>query len=466
MRDLTVGILHEVIGGRLRMATLPPRAGEAAPLGRIVTDSRQVQPGDVFWGLAGPKFDGSAFADAAYGRGAAGVVVAGRYVQPWPGCWSIQVESGQQALVDLALWNRRRFTGSVVAVTGSVGKTTTNRMIQSVLSVNRTGSASPRNYNNHIGVPLSMLGMTPQDDFAVLELGASAPGEIAELAALCNPQIGVITNIGEAHLSGFGSTEATSKAKAELLDALPADGWAVLSGDDPWLRRLDLGSRGNLVWFGRSLDCDVAATDVLCEPGKLSFTVDGCRLQVPVWGRHYLISALAAVSVGKIFGYSMPDIAAGLAAFQAAPMRCQVTEAGGATIIDDTYNSSPAAMRAALELLRDFDAPGRRIVVCGDMRELGPASDDFHRRLGDEVVTLCGADMLVACGEHAPAVVEAARRAGMPRHRTVSCRAPEDALPYLDESISAGDVVLVKGSRVMAMERVVESLRVGHRQAA
>ena len=458
MRDLTVQLLHEVVGGRLRMATLAPRDGELALIERIATDSRHVTAGDVFWGLAGPRFDGAVFADEAYANGAAGVVV-NRYVQPWPGCWSLEVDNGQEALVRLARWNRARFGGRVIGVTGSVGKTTTREMINAVLSTVYAGSASQKNYNNHLGVPLSLLALEPTHDFAVLEMGASAPGEIADLAELCAPHIGVITRLGEAHLGGFDSAEAVAQSKVELLAALTADSWAVLPGDDPVLRRLAASCRARIMWVGRSLGCDIIATDVRCGHGRLSFRVDDCAFEVPVWGRHHLASALAAIAVGKIFGLSLDQIAAGLSGFQPPPMRCQVMEVGGTTVIDDTYNASPTAMRAALELLRDFDAPGRRIVVCGDMRELGDEAQGLHRRLGDEVVTLCGADELLACGDHAPDVIAGAFDAGMPRQRGKAYREPAETLPRLSASVEPGDVVLIKGSRAMAMERLVQALQ-------
>jgi UDP-N-acetylmuramoyl-tripeptide--D-alanyl-D-alanine ligase len=363
MFDLTLTQLHEIVGGRLRLATLTPRDGESARISRIVTDTRQLAPGDVFWGLAGPRFDGSDFAAEAYERGAIGVVVAGRYVQPWPGRWSLQVDDGQQALTRLAAWHRGRFGGTVVAVTGSVGKTTTRQMIYAVLATSASGIASHKNLNNHIGVPLSMLTLRSDHEFAVFELAASARGEIAALAALCQPSIGVITRIGEAHLGGFGSAEAVAEAKSELLAALPLHGLAVLSGDDPWLRRIAAGTRAQITWVGRSLDCDLVATQVESHHGRLNFCVDGHPYEVPVWGRHHLTSALAAVAVGRKFGLSRHDIARGLAEFQPPPMRCEVVRAGDVVVINDTYNASPMAMRAALELLRDFDAPGRRIVA-------------------------------------------------------------------------------------------------------
>jgi UDP-N-acetylmuramoyl-tripeptide--D-alanyl-D-alanine ligase len=458
MHDVTVKTLHEITGGRLRLATLPPCHGELARVRHIVTDSRLVRRGDVFWGLSGTNTDGSYFAPEAYARGAEGVVVGKKYVQPSPGCWSLEVDDSQRSLEQVAAWNRRRHRGRIVAVTGSVGKTTTRQMVRSVLERSLCGTASPRNYNNHVGLPLSMLAMDPRHDFAVLELAASAAGEIARLAALCAPHVGVITRVGDAHLGGFGSLDAVAQAKAELLDALPPDGWAVLWGDDERLRKLAGRARSKVIWFGRSLDNEVVATDVESRHGSLTFQVDGTRMRLAAWGRHHLASALAAVAVGRIFGLCDAEISRGLAEFEPPPLRCQIAKARGATIINDTYNASPVAMRAALELLRDFDAPGRRIVVCGDMRELGEAAPRLHRHLGDQVVTLCGADLLVACGEHAQDVVQAAQAAGMPWSRAVAVASPDEALAHVEHELEPGDVLLVKGSRAMAMERIVQAL--------
>lgn len=459
MRDLTVKTLHQIIGGRLRLATLPPRNGESARVRHVVTDSRQVQRGDVFWALGGTRFDGAQFAHEAYARGAVGVVVGKRYVQPSPGCWSLEVDDSLKALHALAGWNRRRAQGRVIAITGSVGKTTTRQMVHAVLGRHLCGTASPRNFNNHVGLPLAMLAIEPEHDFAVLELGASARGEISGLAALCQPQIGVVTRVGDAHLGTFGSLEAVAEAKSELIAALPADGWAVLAGDDPQLRRVAAGARTRIVWFGRSLDNDLVATHVESRQGRLSFSVDGTPMSVGIWGRHHLGPALAAVAVGRILGTSDREIARGLADFEPPPMRCQITQVGGATVIDDTYNASPVAMRAALELLRDFDAPGRRIVICGEMRELGEAAEKLHRNLGEQVVTVCGADLLIACGERAETVVAGARSAGMPSSRAIACREAEEFLSRDEAWLRPGDVVLVKGSRAAGMERLVQALQ-------
>jgi UDP-N-acetylmuramoyl-tripeptide--D-alanyl-D-alanine ligase len=225
------------------------------------------------------------------------------------------------------------------------------------------------------------------------------------------------------------------------------------------MRRVAEATRANVVRFGRGGHCDVMATGVECTNGTLSFRIDGAPICVPVWGRHYLDCALAAFAVGRIFEMSAEEIAEALTSFEPPPMRCAVSEIGGVTIIDDTYNASPAAVQAALELLAEFRSRGRHVFVCGDMRELGGDASPLHRRVGDQVVALCGADMLVACGDHAGEMVDAARKAGMPSHCAIACRFPEDAADALAERLEPGDVVLIKGSRALSMERVVERLR-------
>lgn len=450
----TVQDLHHAIGGRLKP---PARALRGEPLGPIVTDSRQINEGDVFWALRGPNHNAADFVDEALRRGAVGVV-ASRPIETDGNAWVVEVDNTQRALWHWAAWKRRRFTGTLIAVTGSVGKTTTRQMIHTVLGDRLAGSASPSNYNNHIGVPLSMLAIEPDHDYAVLELGANSPGEIAALAALCAPKVGVLMHVGDAHLGGFGSRRGVAEAKAELLAALPTDGQAVLV-DDPWVRRAARRCKAPITWVGRDGNCDLVADEVASSKGTLTFRVAGCAFRVPVWGRHHLGSALAAIAVGRLQGLDLETIAGALAAFEPLPMRCEVIELRGATIINDAYNANPTAMEAALALLREFDSPGRRIVVCGDMAELGDESARHHFQLGGQIVTRCGADLLIACGEFARQVVDGARSAGMPPARTIPCDTTEQALPYLGQAILPGDVVLVKGSHVMAMHRVVEALR-------
>jgi UDP-N-acetylmuramoyl-tripeptide--D-alanyl-D-alanine ligase len=468
----TLHDLAQTTSGRI----LPPHRiqdAAATALGRIVTDSRQVSSNDIFWAIAGPNYDGACFIHEAFHRGAQGAVVSRVETIPAEG-WILNVDDTQRALEQWARWKRRRFTGIVIGVTGSVGKTTTRQMIHTVLESRLKGTASPRNYNNQWGVPLSMLGIEPQHDYAVLELGANRPGEIAMLAELCAPKVGVVTQLGDAHLGGFGSRQGVAEAKAELLAALPASGHAVLA-DDSWLRAVSTRCAAPITWIGSGPQCNLRAMNIECRQGRLEFHVacgeeavpaagscrsmNPVRFSVPVWGRHHVNAALAAVAIGRMLGFDLEDIAAALADYRAVPMRCEVTEIRGATIINDTYNSNPTAMRAALELLHDFDAAGRRIVICGDMAELGTQSIALHWQMGKDIVQIGGAELVIACGQFARHVTAGARSTGLVRARAVPCDSIEEAMPFVGQAVLPGDIVLVKGSRMMAMERLIEALK-------
>lgn len=447
--------LHHAIGGRL---TAPTAVGEhSIPLGRVVIDSRDVEPGDVFWAVPGGHCDGEEFADEAFARGAAGAVVAADVPHP-ADRWLIRVSDPAQALWQWAGWTRRRFEGSVIAVAGSIGKTTTRQMIQTVLRSRLRGTATPNNANQKLALALSLLAIRPNDAYAVLELSAGEPGEIGRMAEMCRPTIGVITHVADAAPGGLASRQKAAAVQAELLSSLPLDGYAVLA-EDPWLRRAASRSKAPITWVGRSGACDLAAADVHWSQGRLTFRVADCEFCVPVWGRHHLTSALIAVAVGRLFGFELKETAHALERFDSVPMPCAVSEVRGATIIHDAHNASAPAMRAALELLRDFDAAGRRIVLLGDMTDVGDDALLLHRQLGNQVVTVCGADMLIACGDHAGDVVAAARAAGMPSRQAIACRTPEEAPPYLGQIILPGDVVLVKGARVLAMQNVIDALK-------
>ncbi|HKD37955.1 MAG TPA: UDP-N-acetylmuramoyl-tripeptide--D-alanyl-D-alanine ligase, partial [Pirellulales bacterium] len=313
--QITVGELHELLGGTLRFGAMPPCDGYATAVGCIATDSRTAKQGEMFWGLSGPRFDGSIFAEEAFIRGATGAVVCGRRIEPWDGRWALEVDDSHRALWELAAWSRRQYSAPLVAVTGSVGKTTTRQMIDYVLRSRLAGAASPRNFNNHVGVPLSLLQLERWHRYAAIELAATAPGEIGELARLAQPTIGVITRIGEAHVGTFGNREAIAAAKTELLAELPADGVAVLNGDDPLLRRAAENFRARKVWIGRGPEVECQAQHIQSGGGRLQFRVARQAFEVPVWGRHHLTAALMAIAVGRLFDFQDREIATALAGF-------------------------------------------------------------------------------------------------------------------------------------------------------
>lgn len=456
--DISLGVLKHVLGGDLRLGAPPPRDGVGATLGSVVIDSRQVRPGDVFWALSGKQSDGADFADDALGRGAQGVIVAGRRVEPWAGTFVMEVPESKLALWQLADWNRRRCEASVIAVTGSVGKTTAREMVHSVLRHAGRGIASPQNFNNELGVPLSLLQLEAEHDYAVLELGASARGEIEALARLAAPQVGVITRIGDAHLGKFQHQSEIAAAKGEMLGALGIGGQAVLCGDDPWQRRLAAMYPVSPLWYGRRGDCDVSAVDVKHQCGQLQFRVEQQTYCVPVWGRHYLECALAAISVGLIYGRTLAEMAESLAEFQPVAMRCQVLKQQGVTIINDAYNASPQAVEAALRLLSEIPTAGRRLALIGDMGDLGVHAIRLHDELGRRTVTAGGLDALWTCGKFAEHVAAGAVNAGMRPDRVTAVAEPQECLASIRESLLPGDVLLVKGCRDMHLERVIEAL--------
>lgn len=421
---------------------------------RPTIDSRESGPGDLFFALRGERTDGHEFVADALRAGAAGVVVE-RPIEGSADAAMFLTSSSLEALHGIASHVRRRHEVRVIGVTGSVGKTTCKEIIAAVLSHRFRVLKSEANYNTDIGISLTLLGLEDEHERAVLELAMYDRGEIALLSRIAEPSVGVITNIGPVHLERVGWMGGIVEAKAELVEALPADGLAVLNGDDARTAALAARTRARSVLFGLSEQCDVRATNVATRgldgiSFNLEYNGESVEVSCPLPGRHHVYPALAAAAVALNEGMTLGEIGGALA--EARPeLRLRVTAGpNGATIIDDSYNASPASMLATLDLLSEL--PGRRLAVLGDMRELGAASEGGHRRVGERAATAC--DVLFVVGDGGRIIGEAARGAGLMEVRTLG----DDASDELRRELRAGDHVLIKASRALELENVVKAL--------
>lgn len=449
MRVIAVDELIAAIGGVPR--GLSERFNSFS---RVAIDSRKVQPGDLFWALAGSQHDGHNYVQKAIANGAPAAVVAAGGANTEN---VIEVPETLQALWKFSRAYRDTFDALIIGVTGSVGKTTTRRMIQSVLSARFHGIESPQNYNNEFGVPLSLLQLEDEHDFAVIELAAAHPGEIATLAEIARPEVGVITAIGPSHLDGFETIENILETKAALIESLPPEGFAVLNGDDRNLRRIAERASCPCTLVGEKKHNDVIAENVQVGNHGITFMSGGNGFEVPAIGRHHVNSALIAIAIGRQIGMTNDEINRGLQAFVPAPGRCELRTIGPWTVIDDTYNSNPVSMSAACRVLRDWTTENKRILLTGDMLALGSWTENFHQLLGEEV-TRSKFDRVIAFGSQAGCVARSARKHGMDAGSLGATRDHDVAAMLLDLWLEPGDVILVKGSRGMKMETFISRL--------
>lgn len=350
--------------------------------------------------------------------------------------------------------HRQQLRGRVIAVAGGLGKTTTQQMIDVVLRGQFSGSAPHSDVDDACAVPQRLLELSPQDQYGVLEFRGSEKEEIRAFSHLCQPEIGVINCLAQ-NVSPSG--DADECGELELLAHLPEHGWAVLSGDEPQLRDRAVRARSAVVLVGRSSHSDLIATDVRWSDGRLRFVVAGTECQVRAWGRHTLQAALAAFAVGRIFGLSAHEAAARLGEFQPLPRRCQVVSRKRMLVIDDTYGGGYESWPAALEVLRELNTTGRRIVICG---EVADPDSGFGRpaEIGRAVLERGGADWLIAVGPHGRQVVDAAQAAGMPCRRTVWRSRVSEAVSDVRNLVQPGDAVLVKSGRNADLGQVVNNL--------
>jgi len=437
--------------------------GADADATSVSIDSRAVEPGTLFVAMRGDRSDGHAFLGDALARGAAGALVER---DPEGASPAIVVDDTGRALLDLAADERAALHATVVGITGSTGKTCTKDLTAAVLAGRFTVRASPASFNNEVGVPLTILGADERTEAVVCEMGSRGIGHIAMLCAVARPRVGVVTNVGVAHLELFGSRENVARAKGELIEALPDDGVAVLNADDPAVRAYAELTSARRVTFGFGPDADVRAVDVaLDDQARASFTLvagdDREPVELAVPGEHMVANALAAAACGVALGVTPAECASALKGAKVSAWRMETfTTADGVHVINDAYNANPQSMDAALRTARLIARESRLLAVLGHMAELGPIANEEHLRLG-ELVARIEVDRLITVGPEAREVQRAAVREGVALRDAAHHDAIEDALRDLREHVRPGDVVLIKASRVAGLERMAEALRDG-----
>lgn len=444
------------------------RGDGSAHASGVSTDTRTLEAGELFIALKGPNFDGAQFLPQATEKKAAGVVVEqGADVPDGDAVFVVEVADTLRALGDLAHTYRNRFEIPVVGVTGSNGKTTTKEMIAALLSQRGETCKSEGNLNNLVGLPHQIFQLCEEHASAVFEMGMSEAGEISRLAEIARPRIAVITNVGPAHIEGLGSVEAVRDAKGEILEGIPSSGVAVLSNEDEHSRFLAEryeSKGGRVIRFGFSPENDFWADEVQVDADGTRFRLhcpDGeSEVRIEALGRHNVQNALAAAACASALGVGLGEMAEGLSRAVLPKMRLQAREMpgrGDIHLLDDSYNANPESVTQALETAGALSRDGRLISVLGDMAELGPVAESAHREVGRKIAA-GGVDLFVGVGPLMRLASDEARRAGMDDARILNFDTPEQAASSLSDRLLSGDWVLVKGSRSMMMERVIEGL--------
>ena len=451
MRPRRLSEIAESIGGRL--------VGDDVVVSKVIVDSRGSKEGSLFFALPGARTDGHDHVDDAIASGAAVVVRNAEGVGPM-----IVVEDPERALSDLAREERRASKAAVVGITGSTGKTTTKDLLAAVLESRFSVVSSPASYNTDIGVPLTILAASEETEIIVCEMGSRGIGHIARLCGVSEPDVGIVTNVGVAHMESFGSRENIALAKRELVEALSEKGSAVLAADDAVVRGFAEVTSARVLTFGAASRAHVTAEDMsLSADGSATFLLkyegDAEPVQLAVPGEHMVSNALAAAAGGIALGVTVAEAAASLKDTRISAWRMEVfTTREGVVVVNDAYNANPQSMAAALKTARWMSRGGRLAAVLGHMAELGPISREEHERLG-ELVARLGVERLVTVGGEAIFIARAAVREGVEPQNVASYESASEAAEDVREWARAGDVVLFKASRVAGLERGAEAMR-------
>jgi UDP-N-acetylmuramoyl-tripeptide--D-alanyl-D-alanine ligase len=456
MRRCTLEEVARFSGGQV------VKGSPALAVDRLHTDTRTLSSGDCFVALQGDRFDGHAFVRDVRNRGAVAALVSSRALTDLPDDLGlVEVPDTLAGLQNFAANYRQLLSVRTIGVTGSSGKTSTKELIAAVLRTRFQTKATEGNLNNHIGVPLTLIRLEDGDEYGVVEMGMNHPGEIAPLARMTAPEIGVISSIGPAHIEFFADQAAIAQEKAELIAALPPEGLAVLNSDDEWSLRIARRTQARVVWVGHGPGSTFHADELQVTTDALSFRLShggaAVNVRLPVVNRVMAGNALLAAAVGVECGLTLEEIARGLEAVRLPGARMQVVRAQGASIINDAYNANPASMRAALAALKEFPTTGRRLAVLGSMGELGQHATELHREVG-EFAARQDLSWLIAVGPHAEAYARGALAGGLAQVRIVGALDAEEATAALQTLLQEGDAVLVKGSHFMGLERLVAAL--------
>lgn len=430
----------------------------------VVTDTRKLAEGVLFVALKGERFNGETFAGEALAKGAAGVLVSSDYRHGEKlGGTVIQAGSDTQtAYQQIAAFHRKRFDIPVITITGSNGKTTTKDLTASVLGAKMKVLKTQANFNNEIGLPLTLLQLDEQHEAAVVEVGMRGLGQIAALAPVAAPNIGIVTNVGETHMELLGSMENIAKAKAELVEVIPSGGVVILNADNPYTAAMDAKCQPDVkvVTFGIEQAADIKASDIESRGKETKFK---CALEkdgkahefvLPMAGRHNVYNALAAIAAGVVMGLNAKEIQTGLSQLEMSKMRFEYKQIGKYAVINDAYNASPMSMKAALDTISEV-AKGRSVAVLGDMLELGDNEIELHRQVG-RLVPESGVAALIAYGKLGEEIAAGAKEKGM--SEVYNAHSHEEAAELLHKLLHDGDTILLKASRGMKLEKILELL--------
>lgn len=461
MSDLTAAEVESGTGGTLA------EGPATVVFAHVSIDTRNLRGGDVFFAIRGPNQDGHRYIPEALSKGALGAVAEAQYEYPGefpPGRVLIKVRDTHEALKELARSVRRRWPGTLVAVTGSMGKTTTREFAAHILTSSFRVYQTPGNYNNLFGLPLALFGLEPEHEFGIFEMGMSAPGEIAEMCRIASPAVGIITNVAPVHLEFFDSLEDIARAKEELAEALPAGGTLIYNADDPLVRGIAQRYAGEKISFGIDGPADVRAdrieiTGIDETRFRLSCGGETREAAIPLGGVHYVRNLLPAAALALRFGVPLPRITGSFETLQHALMRGRVLRfKEGFALIDDSYNSNPRALMQMIDALAETPGFARRIVAAGEMLELGTGSKALHYECGSHAAAR-GIDVVIGVQGAAGEIVRAARESGVPASRAHFFADASSAAEFAAQELTRGDLMLVKGSRAVHMEKIVQALR-------